>query len=302
VSTSKEPAPFVALDVEDYAAISKEAAGVPASPEIHPDNPPWGIGLALLSWVASVAFLFALSVIVVLPYALIQTWGAGVNALENFLKTDKTALFLQIVSVIPAHLLTLGAAWAIVTRFGKYPFWRSLGWDWGKRMGPWTSAGLAVALLLLGTALTKMFGGQPTDIDKIIESSTASRFALAFLATATAPLVEEVIYRGVIYSALQRAIGKLWAIIGVMVLFAGVHVPQYIDNISVIAAIGILSLSLTLVRAYSGRLLPCFLIHLVFNGIQSIIIVLWPYIQRWGASGGQKPALVAVSHSLTALF
>ena len=208
--------------------------------------------------------------------------------LPQLLTTDKTAVLLQVIAVIPAHLLTLGVAWAVVTNFGKRPFWQTLGWDWNRGIGFWASVGLAVALLVFGGLLTKYYGGEPTDIDQIINNSTASRFVLAFLATATAPLVEEVIYRGILYPALQRAIGVAWAVVGVTVLFASVHVVQYYNNISVIIAIGFLSLALTLVRAYTGRLLPCFTIHLVFNGLQSLYIVLHPYIQKPEALPTQK--------------
>jgi hypothetical protein len=37
---------------------------------------------------------------------------------------------------------------------------------------------------------------------------------------------------------------------------------------------------LTFVRAYSGKLLPSFVIHLVFNGVQSLIIALAPFLGR----------------------
>ena len=47
----------------------------------------------------------------------------------------------------------------------------------------------------------------------------------------------------------------------------------------VIAVIAMLSVTLTLTRAFTGRLFPCFLIHLVFNGIQSIVIVASPYLE-----------------------
>ncbi|HZG52073.1 MAG TPA: hypothetical protein VEZ40_08050, partial [Pyrinomonadaceae bacterium] len=33
------------------------------------------------------------------------------------------------------------------------------------------------------------------------------------------------------------------------------------------------------VRAHTGRLLPCFVIHAAFNGIQAIIIVAQPYLK-----------------------
>ncbi|MGH9945152.1 MAG: lysostaphin resistance A-like protein, partial [Pyrinomonadaceae bacterium] len=86
--------------------------------------------------------------------------------------------------------------------------------------------------------------------------------------------VEEVVYRGLLFPTLQRSLNTTAAIAAVSVLFALVHVPQYWNNVGVIIAITLLSVTLTLVRARTGRLLPCFVIHLVFNGIQSVLILL----------------------------
>ena len=56
---------------------------------------------------------------------------------------------------------------------------------------------------------------------------TPALYTVAFLAVFTAPFVEEVIYRGILYSALQRTTGTVLAVVIVTLLFAAVHVPQY---------------------------------------------------------------------------
>jgi membrane protease YdiL (CAAX protease family) len=117
-------------------------------------------------------------------------------------------------------------------------------------------------------------------MDLLIESSLQARIVTAFLAAATGPFVEELVYRGVLYPALQRTIGIVWAVAVVSILFAGVHVFQYYNNLAVIAVISVLSVTLTMVRAKTGKLLPSFMIHLVFNGIQSVILVLQPFIEK----------------------
>ena len=43
--------------------------------------------------------------------------------------------------------------------------------------------------------VTTIWGGSKTDLDLLIESSMYTRVATALVAVATAPLVEEVIYR-----------------------------------------------------------------------------------------------------------
>ena len=283
------------IPADSYSQLAGVETGLPASTEPDPNNPPWGVLHAILTWIGSVVLLFGTSIvslIFILLYFYTQYGSINQAQLGKMLTTDKVAVLLQVIAVIPAHLLTLGLAWAVVTNFGKRPFWQSLGWGWNRGIGLWASIGIAVVLLVFGGLLTKYYGGEPTDIDQIINNSTASRFVLAFLATATAPLVEEIIYRGILYSALQRVIGMAWTVVAVTVLFLSVHVIQYYNNISVIAAIGILSLALTLVRAYTGRLLPCFVIHLVFNGLQSLYIVLYPYITKPEALPTQKSGVV----------
>jgi hypothetical protein len=66
-------------------------------------------------------------------------------------------------------------------------------------------------------------------------------------------------------------------------------------------SISLLSFVLTFIRARTGRLLPCFVIHLVFNGVQSCIIVLEPYLRRLLEHWQPKPTtglLVYILHLL----
>ncbi len=255
---------------------------------VNADDPPWGVLGGAGLWVASVALMVICQAAFLLPYTLRQ--GVRAQELGEFATTNPTAVFLQVVSLIPAHLLTLGVAWLVVTRLGKRPFLKGLGWEWDGRFNLWRSAGLAVLLLVVGVTVIYLEGNPETPLDKIINSSRATAVAAAFLATFTAPLVEEVVYRGVLYSGLQRAVGAAWAVVVVVLLFALVHVPQYITSAGVIFTILMLSTVLTVIRARTGKLLPCFIIHLVFNGIQSFFIVASPYLERFAPQAPQPPA------------
>ncbi|MFN2595788.1 MAG: lysostaphin resistance A-like protein, partial [Pyrinomonadaceae bacterium] len=121
---------------------------------------------------------------------------------------------------------------------------------------------------------------------------------VAFLATATAPLVEETIYRGILFPALRRVAGVATAVVIVSALFAGVHVYQYRNSLTVIASILLLSVALTLTRAYTRRLLPCFVIHLIFNGIQSVLIIASPYFERFTVTPKPQGLACALAHLL----
>ena len=258
------------------------------SPDVDPDNPRWGVPGALLIWLVSFALQALIPVLFLIPLILHR----GLNpSSPDFSKlvlelavTDKTAVLLQIISILPSHLLTLALLWAFVTRFGKRPFLASFGWGWSSRYGVWEGAGLVglgVALFLIGALIAKLLGGdKPTQLEQLINSSTAARYSIAALAVFTAPFIEEFVYRGVVYSALQRLIGVNGAVCFVLALFTLIHVPQYWPNLGVISAVALLSLVLTIVRASSGRLLPCVVIHMAFNAVQAIILIAEPYLQR----------------------
>jgi len=255
---------------------------------IDPDDPPWGFLIAFVAWVATLFLLIIAPLIFLLPYAIKRGLQPSsptfAQAFTELALKDPIAIFLQVLSTLPTHLVTFLIVWAIVTRFGKYPFWETIGWSWGKHLGLWSSIGLGVLLFAASSLVAELLGGdKPTQLDLILNSSPATKYVIAFLATFTAPFAEEFVYRGLLYSSLQRIIGKVMAVVFVLGLFTIVHVPQYWPNFGVIAAVGLLSVALTVVRALSGRLLPCIIIHLLFNGVQSILIV--------AGIAGPKPSL-----------
>jgi membrane protease YdiL (CAAX protease family) len=198
---------------------------------------------------------------------------------REVLLADRTFMLLFVSGWLPAHLLTLGLIWAVATRFGKFSIREVFGWSWSPGFGVGKSIASAVGLYVLAMIIIGLVSTKETDLDRILRSSRAAALILAFIAVATAPLMEEMIYRGLLYSALQKISGQWPAVVIVSVMFAGLHVLQYWPNAGVIGSITLLSVVLTVVRARTGRLLPCFVIHLVFNGVQSIIIVIEPYLR-----------------------
>lgn len=288
VDTPTEPPHIPASDTEPNAPAietSRDLSGAQtstafaASPEPRADDPAWGLAAAFGVWFASVGLLVAGSVLALLVYVILRPSSLSAGGLQQALASDPLLILLSVLGTLPVHLLTFGIAWAVVTGFGKRSFREAIGWSWNGRFGLWTSIGLAVGLWLFGIMLATLFGGQETDIDRIIASSNAARFSIAFLAVATAPIVEETIYRGVLFAPLQRAAGTKAAVVIVALMFAAVHFAQYWNNLGVVAAVTVLSFTLTWVRAHTGRLLPCFVIHAAFNGIQAIIIVAHPYLK-----------------------
>jgi membrane protease YdiL (CAAX protease family) len=261
-------------------AISEPLNVQSVQPSFEPDdlakNPPWSLLAAVLTWIASVVLLF-LPQVFAIPYVAIHYRNTQPTA--ETLMADKTLVLFLVAGVFPVHLITLAMVWAIATRFGKFSIVQTLGLTWNGKFTLARSIGLAIILYGAAFLFTLTFGGQGTALDRLVESSRAAALMIAFLAVATAPIVEESIYRGILYPALARVSGARIAVILVTVLFAVPHVPQYWPNIAVILSITLLSVALTVLRARTGRLLPCIAVHFVFNGIQSVIIVAEPYLR-----------------------
>jgi CAAX protease family protein len=268
-------------------------------PSVDPNNPPWGFLAAFFTWLGSVVLLYLIPQLSALPY--LATHYRGVIPTREMLLADKTFILIVVSCYIPVHIVTLILAWAVVTKVGKFSVTKVLGLEFSDKWEILWSIGLAILLLCISGVIIYWFGGQDTEIERILRSSRAAAIITAFLAAFSAPLVEEVIYRGLLYSALQRLTGPIVGVIAVTALFAGLHVLQYWPNGGAIAAISLLSLVLTVVRARAGRLLPCYIIHLVFNGIQSIFILMEPYTQSIYDLWRHKAAS-GILHSLFPVF
>jgi membrane protease YdiL (CAAX protease family) len=289
VYTEESSQQLTPLPEEHGESPATAPSGIPLSTPVSPGTVRWLTWLEAMKafglWVTSVLVLAVIPVLVAAPYLIYRGLTAGQAAiLPDALKSDKMLLFYTVVGIVPAHVLTLYLAYLVVTEGGKHPFWKTLRFEWPARTTPIITTVLCVltAVLLYGLAwgVTTLYGGEKTDLDLLIESSMYTRVATAIIAFATAPLVEEVVYRGVIYPAVERITGTAFAIAVVSMLFAGVHVIQYQKNLMVILVITLLSITLTVARAVTGKLLPSFIIHLIFNGVQSVLIILSGFIDK----------------------
>ncbi len=255
-----------------------------------PDNPPWNWITAFLVWLASLLLLLIVPAIAVVLYAV----SKGVNfqngeALKDFLLNDSVAILIQIGLVIPVHALTLALSWAVVTNLRKFSFREMLGWKLGS-FTIWHIIGIVATFFLLGVALNYIFGEHENEITRILKSSRTAVYLIAFMASFTAPIVEEVIYRGLLYSAFQKRFGILAGVLAATIPFALVHYPQYWGDWSALIIVTLLSLTLTLIRVKTSNLLPCIVLHTVFNGIQALYMIAEPILREQSDSAPQQAA------------
>ncbi|MBI1764881.1 MAG: CPBP family intramembrane metalloprotease [Acidobacteria bacterium] len=248
--------------------------GAHALAETASAEPPaagWGAGTGLLTWAVSVALLFGTQLIAMVIYFALQVSRTG--KLPREMQIDWLLAMLSLAAAIPAHLLTLAVCWFVVTKRGQRPFWQSMGWGWHPQF-KWAHA-TALAALMMGVAIlfSKILPHQETDLEKLMKLGMSVRVLTALLAVLSAPLVEEVVYRGVLYPGLARNWGMAGGVSGATLLFALVHVPQYWGSWAAISTIVLLSLVLTLLRAATGSILPGVATHFVYNGIQALALL-----------------------------
>lgn len=254
-----------------------------------PNNPPWNSWIAVGILIVSIAAIFIFPLLFLAPYIGI-VMANGTGSIEN-LKNDTTAILLNLIAVLPAHIFTLVVAWFVVTKNKKYDFREMVGWSQGNFRWYYYIL-IVIGFFVVAAIVSQFLPEQENELTKILASSYTATLLVAFLATFTAPMVEEVVYRGVLYSAFQRSIGVPGAVFLVTLLFALVHVPQYWGSPGTILLICLLSLVLTLVRVKTDNLLPCVILHTIFNGLQSLVLVLEPYLPKDLTTTEQKAAAV----------
>jgi membrane protease YdiL (CAAX protease family) len=252
--------------------------GVHKAPELEhsPDNPHWGILEAVALLVASILALVATE-IGAIGYIVYEGRMGLPIPVGQAVETDPTLTVVRIVSSGVAHVVTLLLAWYVVTDGGRDRFFRSIGWGWRPRFTPVTVVFIFIGIFVANVALALVFeklGMKPdtTPFDELLKAP-AARIAVAVFAVISAPFVEEVVYRGVLYPAVARRVGRIAAIVIVSTLFLYVHWEQYAGEAAYLVPLGLLSLVLTSLRAYSGSLLPSFALHLLFNAVQVSLIL-----------------------------
>lgn len=134
--------------------------------------------------------------------------------------------------------------------------------SWPRALG--LVAGALVLIFVLGAALTPFLdaGEEQGLVPEEWDADRAGAY-LAFAATVTlvAPVVEELIFRGLGFTLLAPY-GKWVAILGTGILFGLYH--GLLIALPVLTAFGII---LGWIRAQTNSVYPCIVLHATFNGI-----------------------------------
>lgn len=136
---------------------------------------------------------------------------------------------------------------------------------------------LGGALLALAVAgLNRFFPPeQELPIEQMFTTRT-SIYLLTGMAVLVAPLVEEIVFRGYIYSLLEPLWGKGGAVLASGLLFGSIHFPQLWPGYFQMATICLVGIILSLTRARTGNTSAAILLHLGYNAMLSAGLLFSP--------------------------
>jgi membrane protease YdiL (CAAX protease family) len=217
-----------------------------------------------------------------LPFAADLRWL--VTGLASLLSL--TALFWPVLRGIPWAQVR----WEIGFRFGKEPPLEPvIGIATYAMALPLVALGLLVTLLILlfegalqgvgGSADNFNPGHFPSHpiVEYVAGHDWWARFQILLLASVIAPIVEETMFRGVLYRHLREASARLGLGLSILVsavfvsfLFAVIH-PQGLEAVPILMG---LAFTFCLVREWRGTLVPAMIAHGISNGLVLSLLIL----------------------------
>ncbi len=260
--------------------LTEQATSIPTdSPVSRLPAVGWNASAAVVTWLLSLSAILLSSIGAQLGWTAWFYLQRAALPTEADMTTSHSLTMTLVLSTFAAHAVTLMWCWQLIRRTSPQGVCPALGLDWCRscwsRRGAFLLACVFAAPLFLavGAWLERYLPNAKTDLDRILAQGPSIRVAVACVAALSAPLVEEVVYRGVVFGGLQRRFGGYVAVGVVSLLFLAVHIPQYWGGWAGLTMLALLSLTLTLLRAATGSILPSIVLHYAFNGIQAIAIV-----------------------------
>lgn len=130
---------------------------------------------------------------------------------------------------------------------------------------------LGIAVPFVGGLLTTALAHGHPFHQNIVQMARATpvhmRLLLAFAAVCVAPVIEELIFRGVLLSGLARRMRMGWAIVITAIVFGCAHLPDFGFVWYPLPELVLLGLVLAWLRVKSRSLWPAITVHATFNFI-----------------------------------
>lgn len=144
---------------------------------------------------------------------------------------------------------------------------------WGPLI--WLAAlGSEIAVLIVVVATGIPFTSNTEGVSDV-PADRGYVIALLVLAVVAAPIVEELMFRGIVLRGLLSRMGAVWAVVLQGVLFGTAHVDPVrgLGNIGLVAALSAVGITFGGAAVLLRRVPPCMIAHAIFNLIVMIVVL-----------------------------
>lgn len=191
-----------------------------------------------------------------------------------------------VIATLFSSVMIMGLIYLASSDFSPRGFKFNIGWrNNGLSFARLYLLPMVLGLIFAGISSSMLLGRdvQPrTPFVEMMESADSPGLAMIILmmALVMAPLVEELTFRGYFYHVLKHVKGKLFAIIGIALIFGFLHVNQYWGDWQAIIMVGCLGFALTGLRASTGSVITSTVMHYTYNLSVTVIPVVVLLVQN----------------------
>jgi len=220
--------------------------------------------------------VFCIATLFVLPFSIIRIW----RIFEPGIRVSNLSAIDQIVLQGIMNVVIVAFIAFLIRVVHGQSFTKTIHWFKNHQFSVGYLISLGAILAILGLIVSSLFpAGEPPPIEKLL-SSTAAMYVFALFGVAVAPLFEEIIIRGFLFTVLSDMRGPSTAVSVTAILFALLHLPQLWGSWAGIVLILVVGYVLSIVRHRSNSLIPSFIIHTSYNGMLFGVFALSTLVQK----------------------
>lgn len=220
------------------------------------------------------------SVLIFVAPNLVVLGVAGLDALDTVASESTTMIVVNLIAGLVLQLVVFVLALLPLLAAGR---------PWGRLWGPTRTTGamiglglatgvvVAIVAYIVNIIVVVLVGVDDPVQQQLLQDALAGGLPLllvTLLAVVVAPLVEEVIFRGVLFRALADRINLPFGLVLSSAVFAGIHIEVVASQPFALA--GLFTVGFLLAWAYhlTGNLMVAIIGHAVFNAISLGLTVL----------------------------
>ena len=216
-----------------------------------------------------------------------RTWGVRDALLGLLAVLAVFAVAVAVLALVPevpgalATGLATAALAAVAVALGRRPARQSGGWEraLGLQLPTWSDSGrilgwalllfvVQVAVISALVAVPALQGAQADNSSFLRDEPLWSLLAFVVLATAVAPVLEELLFRGLVLRGLMMRVGFWPAALVSSVCFGLFHAQSLgRDSVVIVVATAVFGLGLCLLTRRTGRLGPGIGVHALRNAV-----------------------------------